>query len=82
METIPTLDLSRLSRGECIQDLQQACEEWGFFKLTGHSISAEAREELLGEMEAFFSMTTAVKEEILRSDENPWAEQTLFFIIK
>ena len=72
-ETIPSLDLGRLKRGECIADIQRACEEWGFFKLTGHSISPEARENLLQEMEGFFSLPTEVKEEILRSDENPWA---------
>jgi len=72
---IPTIDYKSIHGSGSLQGLEElrsACRQWGFFKLTGHGISMEERENLLGEMEKFFSLPTHVKEEVLRSDVNPW----------
>ena len=55
---IPSIDLSRLRSGEGMEELRRACTEWGFFKLTGHEISRESREDLLNEMKLFFDLPT------------------------
>lgn len=69
---IPSIDLGELTRGDALVPLQEACEEWGFFHLTGHEIPMELREALLNEMAAFFALPTSIKERIERTDENPW----------
>lgn len=69
---IPSLDLADVQRSGDLSALQQACEEWGFFHLTGHGISLEVREALLEQMASFFALPTETKERIERTSENPW----------
>ena len=54
---IPTIDYKSIHGSGSLQGLEElrsACRQWGFFKLTGHGISIEERENLLGEMKKFF----------------------------
>jgi len=69
---IPSLDLADLRRSGDLTSLQEACEQWGFFHLTGHGIPMDLRETLLKEMAAFFALPTEIKARIERTSENPW----------
>ena len=67
---IPTLDLRTLE--EDTAPLARACQEWGFFKLSGHGVSQARRERLMHALQAFFAAPSATKASIERTRENPW----------
>jgi isopenicillin N synthase-like dioxygenase len=66
---IPTLDLRTLE--EDTAPLARACQEWGFFKLSGHGISQARRERFMHALQAFFAAPSATKASIERTRENP-----------
>jgi isopenicillin N synthase-like dioxygenase len=68
--TLPEVDVAGLYsnelelRREAARALVAAGREAGFFYLTGHSVSADLRAELLAQARAFFSQSTAQKLEL------------------
>jgi isopenicillin N synthase-like dioxygenase len=70
---IPNIDISNgLDTPELIEQLQDACEGWGFFQITGHGIDIELRQKFFSAMTAFFDLPKAKKLQLSRSEHNYW----------
>ncbi|AES90611.1 putative flavonol synthase [Medicago truncatula] len=61
-DPIPVIDYSLLINGnhdqrtKTIHDIGKACEEWGFFILTNHSVSKSLMEKMVDQVFAFFNL--------------------------
>ncbi|KAK7275808.1 hypothetical protein RIF29_16932 [Crotalaria pallida] len=66
---IPTIDFSQLTsanpneRSKAIQQLGDACRDWGFFMLINHGMPETLRDELLRGSQSFFDLTEEEKGE-------------------
>ncbi|KAL3848874.1 hypothetical protein ACJIZ3_010756 [Penstemon smallii] len=67
-DELPVIDMSGLVNGspvECrastVKAIGSACALWGFFRIVNHGIEARLIEEMLEEIEAFFSLSTEEK---------------------
>jgi isopenicillin N synthase-like dioxygenase len=67
-----TIDFDAISRGEQLDGLDRACQEWGFFELRNAPIPTALREEMLQQMARFFSLPTAQKRQCERTKQNHW----------
>lgn len=65
---IPHLDLQHLDHTV----LDQACAEWGFFKLSGHDLAPSLIDEVMLQTQRFFCQDSAIKKQIARSEKNTW----------
>ena len=74
MRHIPTIDLAAYQRGDLgeatLKELARACEDHGFFLLTGHGEDALIA-EVFAASAAFFAESKDYKLAILRDEENP-----------
>ena len=68
-ETAPRSNSDPGARGGPIAD---ACRDWGFFKLTGHGVSAVQYERFMAATRKFFDSAPAIKQSVERTEENPW----------
>ncbi|KAK7385347.1 hypothetical protein VNO78_31063 [Psophocarpus tetragonolobus] len=70
-ENIPTINFSQLTssnpneRSKAIQQLGEACRDWGFFLLINHSVSETLMEKVLRACQSFFDLTEKEKREYL-----------------
>ncbi|KAL2317665.1 hypothetical protein Fmac_031541 [Flemingia macrophylla] len=94
-ENIPTIDFSQLTssnlneRFNAIQQLGDACRDWGFFMLINHGISETLRNEVLRTSHMFFNLPEKEKMEYAGQDVfdpikygtsfNVMEEKTLFW---
>ncbi|KAJ4822025.1 hypothetical protein Tsubulata_001599 [Turnera subulata] len=68
-EVIPTIDFSILTSGtpdqrsKVIQDIGNACAEWGFFMVINHGVPNLLREETIRLAETFFNLSEEEKRE-------------------
>ncbi|KAJ7958959.1 putative 2-oxoglutarate and Fe(II)-dependent oxygenase superfamily protein [Quillaja saponaria] len=69
-ETVPIIDFSLLTsandpdqRCKAIQDLGNACRDWGFFVLINHGVPEELRDEILRASCSFFELAEEEKRE-------------------
>ncbi|EEF48570.1 2-oxoglutarate-dependent dioxygenase 19 [Ricinus communis] len=68
-ETIPIIDFSLLTSGtpeehsKVIQDIGNACQEWGFFMVINHGVPKKVRDEMIESIESFFNLTEEEKQE-------------------
>ncbi|KAK7321241.1 hypothetical protein VNO77_31685 [Canavalia gladiata] len=68
-ENIPIIDYSQLTssnpnqRSKAIQQLGDACRQWGFFMLINHGVSETLRDELLRAIQRFFDLSEEEKKE-------------------
>ncbi|XP_059454766.1 2-oxoglutarate-dependent dioxygenase 19-like [Corylus avellana] len=68
-ETIPTIDVSLLTfgtpdqRSKVIQDIGNACRDWGFFMIINHGVPETLRDEMLKGCQSFFNLTEEEKKE-------------------
>ncbi|KAK7321235.1 hypothetical protein VNO77_31672 [Canavalia gladiata] len=68
-ENIPIIDYSQLTssnpneRFKAIQQLGDACRDWGFFMLINHGVSETLRDELVREGQRFFDLSEKEKKE-------------------
>lgn len=80
---VPVIDVGPLmaardepERGAVAGEIAAACREWGFFQVVNHGLGDGPRGDLPGgvrrQMEAFFALSRADKETVLRTRENPW----------
>lgn len=74
MHDIPTLDLARFRRGELNANdqaqLAAACEDHGFFLLTGHGLD-HVIERMFAASMGFFAQPRPAKMAVVRDEENP-----------
>ncbi|KAL0422416.1 UNVERIFIED_CONTAM: 2-oxoglutarate-dependent dioxygenase 19 [Sesamum latifolium] len=68
-DSIPTIDLSLLTsdnpdlRSKAIQDLDRACEEWGFFMVVNHGIPEQLMNAVINVTNDFFNLPEEEKPE-------------------
>ncbi|ESW13222.1 hypothetical protein PHAVU_008G178100 [Phaseolus vulgaris] len=68
-ENIPTIDFSQLTssnpieRSKAIQQLGDACRDWGFFMLINHCVPETLREKILRATQSFFDLSEEEKKE-------------------
>jgi isopenicillin N synthase-like dioxygenase len=71
-ESVPVIDIDRLSDLETQAAIDHACRDWGFFQVTNHGVNTGLIGELQRAMQEFFGLPQAAKERVLRSRDNPW----------
>ena len=70
---IPILDVSQgFNDATFIEELSHACEEWGFFQVTGHDIDPVLREKFFQNVEDFFQLSKTEKLILSRTEDNFW----------
>lgn len=76
---VPVIDVGALvgpadeqASAHVVQEIAQACREWGFFQIVNHGISAETVSRANQVMHRFFSRPLAEKSTVMRSQDNPW----------
>lgn len=77
-EGVPVIDLTDLSSGSrdpalpAIAAIAAASSRWGFFQVVNHGIDPALVRDVRGESQRFFAQSSAAKEALKRSRENPW----------
>ncbi|KAK9163889.1 hypothetical protein Syun_004791 [Stephania yunnanensis] len=67
---IPTIDYSMLvsgsgqQRSQCVQQVGEACRDWGFFYVINHGVPGEVMERMLGACGDFFDLREEEKREM------------------
>jgi isopenicillin N synthase-like dioxygenase len=70
---VPSIDITRgLEDPDVITQLANACEDWGFFQLTGHGINTELRTDFFAAIADFFALPLEAKTRLSRSEKNFW----------
>ena len=70
---VPSIDISQgLENAEVITQLADACEQWGFFQITGHGVDTALRRDFFAAMGDFFALLSEEKNQLSRSQENFW----------
>eukprot|EP00249_Psilotum_nudum_P014599 c24906_g1_i2 orf=1846-2775(-) len=78
-DAIPVIDLSPLrsypgdpeSRIRLIDEVGNACEQWGFFQVINHGVPIRLLEKVKAEAEAFFALPLEEKRLVKRTAQNP-----------
>lgn len=70
--TIPTLDVSKLHTANVLAGLEEACRDWGVFRVVGHEIPVAHISALEDEMRRFFARPIEEKRRVERTLDNPW----------
>ncbi|KAI3459484.1 hypothetical protein Pfo_016147 [Paulownia fortunei] len=71
--SIPVIDLETLNkdaaaRGEIIDKVKVACEEWGFFQIVNHGIPVSAMDKVLEGVRKFHEQDTEIKKQYYSRD--------------
>ena len=70
---IPVIDIHNLEHDpEVLYQVHQACRDWGFFQIVGHSVPADLLDATHASMRAFFALPIEEKHAIERSATNSW----------
>lgn len=69
---LPVIDYECLASGDELAKLDDACAQWGFFKLKNPPISREIRLQMVDAMRTFFELPMKDKKAIERTAENHW----------
>ncbi|CAN1773167.1 Protein DMR6-LIKE OXYGENASE 1 [Linum perenne] len=68
-EGIPLIDLSAAPEMKLVEQIRNACKEWGFFQVINHGVSLEVREKMEAASREFFGQPLEEKRKV-RRDEN------------
>jgi isopenicillin N synthase-like dioxygenase len=75
----PVLDVEPLLRRgaagappSLLQDVEQACREWGFFQIVGHGVSEERLASFDRALRGFFALSASEKDALRRTAGNVW----------
>ncbi|XWS53836.1 hypothetical protein CRYUN_Cryun10bG0034400 [Craigia yunnanensis] len=71
--SVPIIDLQGISqdstlRAEVIEQVQNACEKWGFFQVVNHGIPGSVLDEMIDGIRRFHEQDTEVKKEFYTRD--------------
>ena len=69
---VPILEFRRRGQAGWLDELDNACREWGCFQLRNHNLADELCRSMLVEMERFFALPLPDKRAIERTADNPW----------
>jgi isopenicillin N synthase-like dioxygenase len=79
VDTVPVVDIGGLMHGKhidpddpAVQQIADAARRWGFFQVVNHGVSDADVEKTWSETRRLFAQTTAEKESLLRTRDNPW----------
>ena len=72
---VPVIDLGSISSGgepppSLVDEVAQACADWGFFQVVNHGVSAQLRARFEEQQRAFFALPDSIKEPMRRSADN------------
>lgn len=70
--TLPSFSFTELEQESALSSLAQACQSWGFFRLTDHRIPSTIENHMLQRAGSFFSLPREQKVSYQRSEDNPW----------
>ena len=78
-EQVPVIDIahllydssSELARG-AVNEIAQACQDWGFFQVINHGIPTDLIDDVWHQTRALFALPDGEKRSVLRSRDNPW----------
>lgn len=65
----PLLTHTEAAKWQVAEQIEQACQTYGFFYLTHHGLSAYQIEQTFAQAQAFFALPMAVKQQVLRSPQ-------------
>ncbi|MFT7661292.1 MAG: isopenicillin N synthase-like dioxygenase [Gammaproteobacteria bacterium] len=75
-DSVPIIDINALANGQATQqeinEIAQACKEWGFFQVVNHGVSEELIKSAWKRTKQFFALPMTEKESLLRTKDNPW----------
>lgn len=78
-ESVPVIDISGITKNvsgaearNAVQQIADACRDWGFFQVVNHGVPDRLIETVWEQTRAFFAAPAHVKNAILRTRENPW----------
>jgi len=66
----PLINLANLNEQELVQQVQEACQRWGFFQVVGHEVALPMRERFEHMMRGFFALSPEDKVACERSASN------------
>jgi isopenicillin N synthase-like dioxygenase len=69
---LPVVDVADADRPDTLRAIDAACREWGFFQVVGHRIDRRKIAALQLQMRSFFMLPPELKQQIVRTAENPW----------
>ncbi|KAJ6387680.1 hypothetical protein OIU78_017392 [Salix suchowensis] len=67
-ENVPVIDLGCQDRDRIIQEVGDACKNYGFFQVINHGVSLEAVEKMVGVAHEFFSLPVEEKLKLYSDD--------------
>jgi isopenicillin N synthase-like dioxygenase len=78
-ESVPVIDIAGVTQNasgdaahQAVDEIANACREWGFFQVINHGISDDLIDTVWQQTRDFFAGPAATKEEVLRNRDNPW----------
>jgi isopenicillin N synthase-like dioxygenase len=78
-EQVPIIDVGGVTQDATSRDAQlavdeiaNACREWGFFQVVNHDIPDELIARTWSQTRRFFAQPSSVKESLMRTRDNPW----------
>ncbi len=74
-QVIPVIDIAPLKRRngqrkDTIDQIREACRDWGFFHITGHDLSPDLLSRVWQETKQFFALPTETKNAVARTKDN------------
>jgi isopenicillin N synthase-like dioxygenase len=78
-EQVPVIDIGDLvidssctAARVSIDEIAQACQDWGFFQVINHGIPADLIESVLQQTRRMFALPLEQKLSVVRTRDNPW----------
>jgi len=79
IEQVPIIDVGGVTQDATSHDAQSAvdeianaCREWGFFQVVNHDIPDELIAKTWSQTRQFFAQSLSTKESLMRTRDNPW----------
>ncbi|XP_070681145.1 protein DOWNY MILDEW RESISTANCE 6 isoform X2 [Malus domestica] len=67
-QNIPVIDLASPNRAQTVQQIGDACKNYGFFQVINHGVSTEGVEKMVGVANEFFSLPVEEKLKLYSDD--------------
>lgn len=85
LPSVPIIDLHNLIYGDSLYDIEleklhKACQQWGFFQVVNHGVSATLLEDLKREIVTFFKLPLEEKEKLWQQPNNHEGFGQLFVV--
>ncbi|PRQ60589.1 putative flavanone 3-dioxygenase [Rosa chinensis] len=81
-ENIPVIDLDSQDRVQTVQQIGDACKDYGFFQVINHGVSMEAVEKMLGVANEFFELSVEEKMKLYSDDPSKTMRLSTSFNVK